>query len=71
MSSLHVGIAMKYAKNQYTEANWLNFYTSLSLLFEMEDLLNTKLKEYEKENLRLRVISFDSVPVNNEGEGRK
>jgi pimeloyl-ACP methyl ester carboxylesterase len=52
MSSLHVGIAIKYAKNQYTEAPWVSFYQSLCLLYEMEDLLNIKLKDYEKEHLR-------------------
>ena len=50
-SSLHVGVAKKYAVNTYTEARWFNFFECLCLLYELEDKLNEKYNLCEFDNL--------------------
>ena len=37
-SSLHVGVASKLAQHTYTESKWQQFYASLCLIYEIEDL---------------------------------
>jgi pimeloyl-ACP methyl ester carboxylesterase len=55
MSSLNVGIAMKYAVNQYREDKWRKFFDNLWLLYQLEDVLFGKLKEVEKDDLPNKV----------------
>jgi hypothetical protein len=57
LSSLPVGVATKYAKNKYQDETWKNFYNSLAILHQLEDLLFTKLKDFEKEFLYSRISS--------------
>lgn len=56
MSSLCVGIAMKYAVNQYTEQKWKKLYENLWLLYQLEDVLYQKLKDLEKDDLKNRIM---------------
>jgi hypothetical protein len=63
LSSLAVGIAMKYAKNTYNEPHWKFFYEALCMLFECEDLLNERLKENERETLRQETIKMGPIQV--------
>jgi hypothetical protein len=57
LSSLPVGVATKYAKYKYSDQTWRQFYDSLCLLKELEDMLYFKLKDFEKEFLFSRVSS--------------
>ena len=63
MSSLHVGIGIKYAKHNYDEAMWKTFYDALCLLFECEDMLFGRLKEYEAENLRQDISKKGAIII--------
>lgn len=57
LSSLPVGVATKYAKNKYQDETWKKFYNSLAILHQLEDMLFTKLKDFEKEFLYSRISS--------------
>lgn len=59
MSSLSVGIAMKYAVNQYTEDKWKKMYENLWLLYQLEDILYSKLKDSEKEDLPNKINTIN------------
>ena len=63
MSSLHVGTGIKYAKHNYDEAMWKTFYDALCLLFECEDMLFGRLKEYEAENLRQDISKKGAIII--------
>lgn len=51
-SSLSVGVATKYAVNTYTGVKWESFFQGLCLLYEVEDLLFSRLSTLDRENLR-------------------
>ena len=55
-SSLNVGVAIKYAANSFKERKYSDLFNHLWLLYELEEKLFSKMKEYEKENLYQRIF---------------
>jgi pimeloyl-ACP methyl ester carboxylesterase len=56
-SALSVGVAMKYAVNQFTEPKWTQFYGNLWLLHQLEDMLYMQLMDEDRANLEERLSS--------------
>lgn len=63
MSSLPVGIAIKYAKHGYSEGQWAQFYEALCLAFECEDVLRGRLKESEEAHIAEEVRKIGKVQI--------
>jgi hypothetical protein len=64
-SALNVGVAIRYAQNQYSDKKWQQLFEALWSIHEVEDLMYQKLKEFERENLASRIsqsISYEKKP---------
>eukprot|EP00347_Sterkiella_histriomuscorum_P023629 403333935 len=55
-SSLAVGVAQKLSTKDYNQLKWKRFYQCLCALFDLEELLNKKLSEEDREKLTSRVL---------------